>query len=98
MSTLTQFANVSITSATQTPSRVGFGTPLVLGYFTAWPDRVRTYSSLTAMVADGINSRMRDTFADTSRAKADLGFQQKTSLADGLKAECDWLAGVLSVK
>lgn len=56
MSTLTQFANVSITSATQMPSRIGFGTPLVLGYFTAWPDRVRTYSSLTAMVADGINS------------------------------------------
>ena len=56
MSTLSDFVNVSITSVTSTPTKVGFGTPLVLGYFTAWPDRVRTYSSLSAMVADGIVS------------------------------------------
>jgi UDP-glucose 4-epimerase len=40
---------------------------------------------------------MRDTFADTSRAQADLGFAPTTSLEAGLRAECEWLAGVLNV-
>ncbi len=35
---------------------------------------------------------MRDTYADTSRARADLGFAPSTSLADGLAAEYRWLA------
>ena len=34
---------------------------------------------------------MRDTFADTSLARADFGFQPKTSLAEGLAAEYAWL-------
>ena len=34
---------------------------------------------------------MRDTFADTSLARADLGFAPRTSLADGLTAEYAWL-------
>jgi len=34
---------------------------------------------------------MRDTYADTSLARADLGFAPKTSLADGLAAEYQWL-------
>jgi UDP-glucose 4-epimerase len=38
---------------------------------------------------------MRDTFADTSRARADLGFAPTTSLADGIKAEARWLQGAL---
>jgi len=38
---------------------------------------------------------MRDTLADTSRAKADLGFSPSHSLEDGLKAECAWLARLL---
>jgi nucleoside-diphosphate-sugar epimerase len=37
---------------------------------------------------------MRDTFADTSRARADLGFVPRTSLADGLRAEFAWLKGL----
>jgi hypothetical protein len=41
---------------------------------------------------------MRDTFADTSRARADLGFAPKTSLEAGIQAECEWLAGLLNVK
>jgi len=40
---------------------------------------------------------MRDTFADTTRARADLGFAPATTLAEGLKAECEWMAGVLGV-
>lgn len=53
---LSSFATVNITSATRTPTRVGFGTPLVAGYFTAWADRVRTYENTDALVADGITS------------------------------------------
>ena len=34
---------------------------------------------------------MRDTFADTSRARADLGFAPEWTLEVGLAAECDWL-------
>ncbi len=34
---------------------------------------------------------MRDTFADTSRARADLGFRPAWSLRDGLAAEVEWL-------
>jgi UDP-glucose 4-epimerase len=35
---------------------------------------------------------MRDTFADTAKAKADLGFSPKISLEEGLRAEYDWLS------
>jgi nucleoside-diphosphate-sugar epimerase len=35
---------------------------------------------------------MRDTYADTSRARAELGFAPATSLADGLTAEYRWLS------
>jgi len=38
---------------------------------------------------------MRDTFADTSRARADLGFEPAHALETGLAAECEWLAGVV---
>lgn len=34
---------------------------------------------------------MKDTYADTSLAQADLNFQPRTSLADGLTAEYRWL-------
>ena len=35
---------------------------------------------------------MRDTFADTSRARADLGFHPRFTLERGLGEECAWLA------
>jgi UDP-glucose 4-epimerase len=35
---------------------------------------------------------MRDTFADTARARADLGFSPKVTLEQGLEAEYRWLA------
>lgn len=40
---------------------------------------------------------MRDTYADTTRARADLGFAPTTTLEQGLAAECEWLAGLLNV-
>lgn len=38
---------------------------------------------------------MRDTYADTSLAQADLGFQPQTMLAEGLAAEYAWLRTLL---
>lgn len=38
---------------------------------------------------------MRHTYADTSQAQLDLGFQPRVSLEHGLTAEYQWLAGVL---
>jgi UDP-glucose 4-epimerase len=40
---------------------------------------------------------MRDTFADTTRARADLGFAPAHTLEEGLAAECDWIAKRLHV-
>jgi UDP-glucose 4-epimerase len=38
---------------------------------------------------------MRDTFADTARARQDLGFRPAWTLEAGLRRECEWLAGML---
>jgi len=40
---------------------------------------------------------MRDTFADTSRAQADLAFRPSHTLEAGLAAECTWMARLLAV-
>jgi nucleoside-diphosphate-sugar epimerase len=37
---------------------------------------------------------MRDTYADTSRARAELGFSPSVSLEDGLAAEYQWLRSI----
>jgi nucleoside-diphosphate-sugar epimerase len=38
---------------------------------------------------------MRHTFADTTRARADLGFVPRVSLEEGLAAEHRWLLSIL---
>jgi nucleoside-diphosphate-sugar epimerase len=40
---------------------------------------------------------MRDTFADTTRARTDLGFAPSKSLESGLTAESEWLARLLAI-
>jgi UDP-glucose 4-epimerase len=40
---------------------------------------------------------MRDTFADTRRAQADLGFAPSKSLESGLAAESEWLARLVAL-
>jgi nucleoside-diphosphate-sugar epimerase len=37
----------------------------------------------------------RDTYADTSAARADLGFAPRWKLADGLRAQAEWMAAAL---
>lgn len=49
---LTDIISISITSATRTPSRAGFGIPMVTSFTATWPERTRTYSSLNDVVAD----------------------------------------------
>lgn len=53
---LDDLVNVSITSQTRTVSRQGFGTPLIAAYHTRWADRVRSYTSLSAMRTDGFKT------------------------------------------
>ena len=38
---------------------------------------------------------MRDTFADTTAARGDLGFKPSWTLEAGLKRECEWMAEVI---
>lgn len=39
---------------------------------------------------------MRDTFADTTRARTDLQFEPRYSLESGLAAECEWLTHLVN--
>ena len=41
---------------------------------------------------DAQKGDMRDTYADTTLAKKDLGFAPKVSLEEGIQAEYRWLA------
>lgn len=50
---LNDLVALTITRSTRTPSRAGFGVVMVLAYHALYADRVRTYGSLTEMVADG---------------------------------------------
>ena len=58
MSDLNQIITVSIDRNTTTPTAVGFGTPLLLGYFptSIFPERVRTYTSLAGLTTDGFTA------------------------------------------
>ena len=55
MASLDSIVSVTITATTTTPSRAGFGTPLIAAFFstTIFAERVRSYSSISAMVDDG---------------------------------------------
>lgn len=50
---LNDIVSVDITANTVVPSRVGFGTPLVLDYHTRFAERSRVYKTTLAMLADG---------------------------------------------
>jgi UDP-glucose 4-epimerase len=56
----------------------------------------RTGRSLDVRRQPAEKGDMRDTWADTSRAQADLGFQPSHTLEAGVASECEWLARVLN--
>lgn len=53
---LQDLVNVQISSSTVSPTRPGFGTPLVAGFHTYYTDRVRFYSSLSQLTGDGFKT------------------------------------------
>lgn len=48
---------VTITRNTRTPTRAGFGTPLLMAYHTRFPELYRVYEELSDMESDGFVSR-----------------------------------------
>jgi len=52
----------------------------------------RTRRSLDVRRQPAQKGDMRDTSADTTLARADLGFEPTHTLEAGLSAECEWLA------
>lgn len=50
---LEDLVTVNITAETRTPTQEGFGTLLIAGYHTKYVDRVRSYTGLSGLVADG---------------------------------------------
>lgn len=53
---LQDLVNVSISSATVTPTRPGFGTPLIAAYHTKNTDLVRFYTDIDGVAGDGFTS------------------------------------------
>ena len=53
---LEDIVNVTITAQTSTPSKLGFGTPLIATVHSVFPDLVREYKKLSAMIDDGFVS------------------------------------------
>lgn len=54
---LDQIININITRATRMVSVRNFGEPMLVGYHTAFADRVREYSDPSEMLSDGIPSK-----------------------------------------
>lgn len=53
---LSEIVDVTITRETATVTQQGFGTGLILAAHAFWPERVRYYATLSALVADGFAS------------------------------------------
>jgi hypothetical protein len=56
MSNISEVVDVQISNDTVTPTQQGFGTPLLLQYHTHNVDRVREYTDLDGLVADGFGT------------------------------------------
>lgn len=50
---LNDIVQITVSVQTTTPSRVGFGTPLIMAYHSVFPERAREYTSVAAMITDG---------------------------------------------
>lgn len=54
---LDSIVNLTIKISSKTPSQKGFGTPLILAYHTAWPQRVREYSTADELLTAGFTTQ-----------------------------------------
>jgi UDP-glucose 4-epimerase len=90
--------NATVAAATRgVPGRVyniGGGSRVSMNYVVEMITRVADRRPIVE-VDPAQPGDMRHTYADTSLARADLGFQPRISLEEGLRAEYQWLAGVL---
>jgi UDP-glucuronate 4-epimerase len=89
----------AVTLAAGTVSTVEFGHAYNIGggFRTSLRDALDLISEfagrpLDVQYSDWEHGDVRDTGADTTRARVDLGFTPRVQLEDGLKAEFDWLA------
>jgi len=53
---LDDIVSVTITTETTSPTRAGFGVPMVFAYHTVFPERARTYTSLQSVLDDGFDA------------------------------------------
>ena len=53
---LADIVAVEITALTKTPTRVGFGVPLIAAYHTVYPERYREYTDVADMITDGFGA------------------------------------------
>lgn len=56
MAGIGDIVQVTITSNTRTPTRAGFGTPLLMAYHTVFPERFRVYTELEDLTSDGFDT------------------------------------------
>lgn len=56
MAEIDTIVQVSITANSKTPSRQGFGTPLVMTYHTRFAENFRVYTDTAGMISDGFTS------------------------------------------
>lgn len=56
MAEIDEIVDITITTETAAPTRVGFGTPLVMAYHTVFPERYRLYTSTADMLSDGFTA------------------------------------------
>jgi hypothetical protein len=54
MATINEIVSVQVTRATRTPSRVGFGTPILVGWTNAFPEQVKSYTDPADFLEDGV--------------------------------------------
>ncbi|HEX8123188.1 MAG TPA: NAD-dependent epimerase/dehydratase family protein [Solirubrobacteraceae bacterium] len=90
----TRAAGESETAELGQPYNIGGGSPATLRH------ALDIISELAGGVEVQYTSRergdVRDTAAETSRARRDLGFAPKTTLEDGLRAEFEWVRELLA--
>ena len=63
---LDSLVQVTISKLTTAPTRVGFGTPLVMGFHTVFPERSRIYTAVADMVTDGFATSAPEVAAVTA--------------------------------
>lgn len=63
---LDSLITVTISKLTTAPTRVGFGTPLVMGFHTIFPERARIYESVASMITDGFATSAPEVAAVTA--------------------------------